>query len=144
MEINKQGIKLIKYYEGFRPESYICEGGKNTIGYGHVIRSDENYKDRTITLEEGQELLMEDVDKFEKSVTKLVKAPINDNQFSALVSFAYNLGSNNLRKSTLLQNVNNKMFMQCPPEFLRWIYTKGKPLKGLLRRRCSEALLFIS
>lgn len=81
---------------------------------------------------------------FGDEVTKLVKVSINDNQFAALVSFAYNVGVNNLRNSTLLKNVNEGKFQVAADEFLKWTKAQGVVLPGLVKRREAERRLFLT
>ena len=143
MEINEKGLDLIKSFEGLRLEAYVCPAGVWTIGYGHTKGVKKGMK---ITKEKADELLMEDLQEFQKGVEKLVSMiKLTDNQFSALVSFAFNLGLRNLKDSTLLkkvsQNPNDETIRN---EFMRWIYAGGKPLEGLKRRRKHEADLYFT
>ena len=145
MEINEKGLNLIKSFEGLKLEAYLCPAGVWTIGYGHTKGVKKGMK---ITKEKADELLMEDLQEFQNGVEKLIsKSPIKltDNQFSALVSFAFNLGLTNLKNSTLLkkvsQNPNDETIRN---EFMRWIYAGGKPLEGLKRRRKHEADLYFT
>lgn len=142
MKINQAGLDLIKKYEGFAAKKYYCPAGKPTIGFGHVIKSCEKIED--ITYEQAERLLLQDLAIFENDVNKLIVSKINENQFSALVCFSYNLGCNALRESGLLRKVNQGEYLEVPAEFLRWCHVRGKKYKGLLRRRISEAQLFIS
>lgn len=143
MKINEKGLDLIKSFEGLRLEAYLCPAKVWTIGYGHTKGVKKGMK---ITKEKADELLMEDLQKFQKGVEKLVSMiKLTDNQFSALVSFAFNLGLRNLKDSTLLkkvsQNPNDETIRN---EFMRWIYAGGKPLEGLKRRRKHEADLYFT
>ena len=142
MKINNEGINLIKKFEGLRLEAYLCPAGVWTIGYGHTKGVK---KGQVITQLEADNLLKEDLISFEKGVTSLIKSNINQNQFSALVSFAFNLGLANLKNSTLLKKVNaNPNDRTIVDEFIRWIYAGGKQLEGLKRRRQAEAYLYFS
>jgi lysozyme len=141
VKINQDGIDLIKFFEGFSSTPYICPGGKRTIGYGHVIPDGMDYE--SISEYEAEELLKVDLDEAENYVLRLVEVPLNQNQFSALVSFTYNLGYANLKTSTLLKKVNKKDYISAAQEFVRWIFAGGNKQKGLMRRRCSEALLWL-
>jgi len=98
-----KAAELIKGFEGFSPKAYLCPAGVPTIGYGHTgnVRPED-----TVTQTEADALLEKDLEKFEAGVRKLVKVPLNDNQFAALVSFAYNVGLGNLGTSTLLKQLN--------------------------------------
>ena len=142
MKITKEGINLIKKFEGLRLEAYLCPAGVWTIGYGHTKGVK---KGQVITQLEADNLLKEDLSSFEKGVTSLIKSNINQNQFDSLVSFAYNLGLANLKSSTLLKKVNsNSNDRTIVDEFIKWIYAGGKPLEGLKRRRQAEAYLYFS
>lgn len=102
MKISSKGLELIKKYEGFSSGKYLCPAGKATIGYGHVIQSGETYTN--LTEKEALELLDQDADIAENTVNNLVKAPLNQNQFDALVSLVYNWGSGHFLRSLGLKN----------------------------------------
>ncbi len=139
---NQIGIEFIKNFEGFSAKPYICSGGHRTIGYGHKIRANESFNE--IDISAAKNLLKQDLLIAESAVIKLINRPLTDNQFAALVSFTYNLGSAALQRSTLRQKVNYGLHKEIEHEFLRWIYANGKKLKGLIRRRKSESMLFFS
>jgi lysozyme len=139
MKLSKVGADLIKKYEGCRLKAYKCPAGVWTIGFGHTGNVIEG---QVITQAQADALFDKDVQKFVDGVNKLVKVEINQNQFDALVSFAYNLGIGALKKSTLLQYVNKKQFDKAANEFDRWNKADGKVLKGLVNRRNSEEALF--
>ena len=141
-KINDAGLAIIKKYEGLKLEPYICPGGYLTIGYGHLINQDTEEFD-TITEKEAEELLKQDVAQFEAIVNGIVDVELNDNQFSALVSWTYNLGGKNLQNSTMLKKINNNQHLEVPSEMLRWIFAGGSALLGLLRRRIEEARLYV-
>lgn len=141
MKISQKGIEVIKKFEGCKLEAYKCPAGVWTIGYGTTKGVSAGMK---ITKEKAEELLKVDVEKFEKSVLKLVKVDLNQSQFDALVSFAYNLGEGNLSSSTLLKMLNNKDYYGASQEFIRWNKAGGKVLNGLIRRRETERNLFNS
>ena len=108
-------------YEGLRLSAYKCQAGVWTIGYGHtkaVTKGD------VITEEKAEELLLDDLSIFEKGVSSLVKVELNENQFSALVSLAFNIGLGNFQKSTLLRLINAGDFPSASKEFTRWSYAK--------------------
>lgn len=136
-------IPLIKTFEGFSPKKYICPAGYSTIGYGHLIKNGENFPE-FISEKEAENLLILDCKKFEPAVLKLIKAPLNENQFSALISFVFNLGAGALQSSTLRQKLNRLEYISAASEFPRWVYAGGKRLKGLLIRRLAEQKLFLS
>ncbi len=142
MKITNEGINLIKKFEGLRLEAYLCPAGVWTIGYGHTKGVKEGDK---ITQEEAEMFLKSDLRTFEIGVECLIKKQLTDNQFSSLVSFAYNLGLANLKSSTLLKKVNsNSNDRTIVDEFIKWIYAGGKQLEGLKRRRQAEAYLYFS
>ena len=142
MKITNEGINLIKKFEGLRLEAYLCPAGVWTIGYGHTKGVK---KGQVITQLEADNLLKEDLSSFEKGVTSLIKSNINQNQFDSLVSFAFNLGLNNLKSSTLLKKVNaNPNDRTIVDEFLKWVYAKKVFLEGLHRRRQAEANLYFT
>lgn len=144
-KINSKGLKLIKDFEGLRLKPYLDVGGIPTIGYGTIRYEDGTkvtMKDSPITIERAEVLLQHHLEDFESGVEKLVKIEINDNQFAALVSFAYNLGLGNLKSSTLLKKVNAKDFPAAATNFMKWINVNGKPVQGLINRRTKEKELF--
>ena len=140
MTTSTNGINLIKRFEGLRLKPYLDPVGVATIGYGHT--KGVNLNDPTITEEEADRLLAEDLKLYENHVREMVKVPINQNQFDALVSFAFNLGTAALRTSTLMRKLNAGQ--PCSSEFDRWIYAGGKAMPGLVRRRAQERKLFES
>lgn len=141
MKINRKGIELIKRFEGFSAKPYICPGNKRTIGFGHVIKPVENFV--IISEKQAEELLIRDLKVAEEAVLRLVTVPLNQNQFSALVSFVFNLGQGNFGRSTLLRRINQNQMLDVPQELLRWTFASGRRLLGLMRRRVAEAELFL-
>ena len=139
MEISQEGLSLIKKFEGCKLEAYKCAAGVWTIGYGSTNDVKEGME---ISQERADMLLLEDVEVFEEAVNKLVEVPLEQNQFDALVSWTFNLGSTNLKNSTLLKVLNNKDYDGVPAQIKRWNKAGGKVLQGLIRRREAEALLF--
>lgn len=141
MRTSGRGINLIKQHEGLRLEAYRCPAGIYTIGYGHTagVRRGDVIDERR-----AEQLLADDLKKFEAVVNRECPG-INQNQFDALVSFTFNLGETNLRKSTLLKCVKaNPDGQNIYTEFLRWNKSKGEVLPGLIRRRKAEADLYFS
>lgn len=148
-KISPTGAALIKAFEGchkrdgnvFKP--YVCPGGVLTIGWGHTNHHGRKFDKTTRwTQQECDEAFDEDMADFAKRVSALVKVPLKQHQFDALVSFAYNVGIGNLRSSTLLRKLNAGDYDGAALEFHRWNRSKGKVLAGLVRRRAAEALLF--
>ena len=142
MKLSENGIKLIKKYEGCRLKAYKCPRGVWTIGYGHT---DNVRPDDFITQDEAEELFKQDVKVFENAVNKLVKVKLNQNQFDALISFAFNLGYGNkgLGGSTLLRLLNNSDYIGASKQFSRWVYSGDRVLEGLIKRRNEEKELFL-
>ena len=141
--LTDEGLALIKRFEGFASETYICPGGWPTIGYGHVVRDGE--RDRfadSIDEATAEELLRRDVETAERAVLRLICVPLEDGQFDALSSFAFNLGAGALQRSTLRRKVNREEHDAVPDEFGRWVFAGGRKLKGLIRRREAEAALY--
>lgn len=141
MKISQNGLDLIMHFEGFEPNPYICSGGKNTVGFGHVILATDRFK-YPITKAQALEILAKDVEKFEVMVDKLVKVKLTQGQFDALVSFCFNLGPANLQRSTLLTKVNEGKFGEAADQFGKWVFAAGKQLPGLIKRRTAESKLF--
>lgn len=139
--IGTKGLALIKRFEGFSALEYTCVAGKRTIGYGHCLSPDENYP-AGVTEEQAEELLRDDVADAEDAVIRLVEVPLTPNQFDALVSFVFNVGSENFRRSTLLRRLNDGDYDGVAKEFGKWIYANEKPVAGLMQRRKAEAELF--
>jgi lysozyme len=140
MKISSKGLELIKKYEGFSSKKYLCPAGKATIGYGHVIQNGETYT--MLTEKEALALLDQDADIAENTVNTLVKVPLNQNQFDALVSLVYNWGSGNFLRSLGLKKLNNKDYKGAITEFSKINQANGKVLRGLVNRRLAEATLF--
>lgn len=144
-KINQAGIDLIKSFEGLYLKAYLCPANVPTIGYG-TIRYPDGTKVKlgdVCTEADAEVYLKHDLLTFEQSVDALCVDSINENQFSALVSFAYNLGAGNLKSSTLLKKVNaNPNDQTIAAEFLKWNKAGGKTLAGLTRRRQAEAELY--
>lgn len=142
MKTSQKGIDLIKKFEGLSLKVYDDAIGLKTIGYGHLIKKCEMFT--TLTQQQAEDLLAKDLKQFEASVTTSVKVALTQNQFDALVSFAFNLGMANLNSSTLLKKLNAGDITGASNEFVRWNKAGGKPLVGLTRRRLAEKELFLS
>lgn len=148
MNTGKKGLELIKKYEGFYSKPYLDPIGIPTIGYGATYYPNKvkvTMADKSLTEKEASDLLIKMLKVYENQVALLVKKPINQNQFDALVSFTYNLGATNLGKSTLLKKVNNNPHdPTICQEFEKWNRAGGKVLNGLIKRRKDEADLYFS
>lgn len=149
MKLDQAGIDAIKKHEDFRAFPYQDIAGKWTIGYGHLIKPGESFP-RDISIEEAEVILFNDAQIAMDAVNRLVKVPITQNQFNALVSFTYNLGTGALAESSVLRNLNNGDVQAAADSFLLWNkYRKspGAPLvasAGLTNRRKAEAAVFLS
>jgi lysozyme len=143
--MNDAGLELVKRFEGCKLTAYACPANVPTIGYGHtgpdVTREDIGVK--TITQEQADNLLLEDLHLFEMRVKRLLQREVTSNQLAALVSFAYNVGTMNLRTSTLLKLFNAGDFAGAAEQFPRWNKAAGKVLPGLIARRAAERALFL-
>lgn len=142
MFINKKGIDLIKKFEGCRLKAYKDIVGILTVGYGHTGK--DVSEGLEIDPERANELLEKDLQKFCHGVEDLVKVSITDNQFAALVAFAYNIGLNALSGSTLLKKLNAGDLQGASEQFIRWNKAGGKEVQGLTNRRLAEKELFLS
>jgi lysozyme len=145
MKVNKLGIDLMHHFEGCKLEAYQCSAKVWTIGWGNTFYQDKKpvKQGDKITQEQADELFEIVMNDFSNSVKKLLTKELNENQFSALVCFAYNVGIGNLKKSTLLRKVNvNPNDETIANEFLRWNRAGGKVLRGLTRRRQAESDLY--
>lgn len=139
MQASENAINLIKKFEGCRLQSYNCQGGVCTIGYGHT----RNVKiGDVITYQEATKLLLEDIKEVEKDIKRLVKVPLTQNQYDALVSFVFNVGCGNFGSSTLLKLLNENKLQKASMQFCKWIYVRGNVSKGLKKRREKETKLF--
>ncbi len=136
---NESGIALIKNYEGLHLAPYLCPARIWTIGYGHsrTVRAG-----MVITADQAGQLLDEDLKLVERAITRLVTVPLNDNQFSTLVSFVFNVGVSNFEQSTLLKLLNRGWYEQVPAQLTRWNRAHGEVLGGLSRRRAAESRLW--
>jgi len=164
--INQEGLEIIKRWEGIEDgdpttvnlDPYICPAGVWTIGWGHsvtfngvqlnMLNDPDGKMSRAIfpgglTMVEAEMLLFNDTDSRAIRVSKLVKVPLNDNQFSALVSFVFNVGAGNFSRSTLLRKLNEGDYLGAADEFPKWRRAGGRILKGLELRRASERELFL-
>lgn len=149
MRVDSKGINLIKTFEGIRLGAYLCPAGVPTIGYGSTYYPDKTkvkMGDKLKDAAEAEALLAVTVQPFENNVTALVNGTqITTNQFNALVSFAFNLGTAALAKSTLLKKVKaNPNDPSITIEFMKWVNAGGVKLEGLVRRRKAEAELYFT
>ena len=148
MKVSENCIFLIKKWEGFYSEAYLCPAKVATIGYG-TIRYPDGGKVRigdTISEPVAEAYLHDECAECARGIIEVVTAPINQNQFDALVSFTYNLGIGAFRESTLLKKINANQFDEASAQFKRWVHITEdgvkKKLEGLVNRREEERLLF--
>ncbi len=145
MQTNQAGLELIKMFEGLRLEAYVDAVGVWTIGYGHTKTA---RRGMVITEEQAEALLREDLQDAENAVNRLVKVPLNENEFSALASLVFNIGSGNFQKSTVLRRLNAEDRVGAA-DAIEW-WNKGRvngvltTLPGLVRRRAAEKALFLT
>ena len=148
ISISAKGLELIKKYEGFESKPYLCPAKVLTIGYGATYYPSGNkvkLSDPAITEGYASNLLQVMVRPYEQAVDSFRRDDINQNQFDALVSFAYNLGTNALKNSTLLKKINaNPNDKSIEKEFMKWVNAGGKRLQGLVNRRTEESKLYFS
>lgn len=141
MKINAAGMEIIKREETLQTRAYLCPAGIPTIGYGHT--GPDVHLGQAITAHEAEAILAADVERFEAGVATMVHGvPCNENQFSALVSLAFNIGLDALRSSTLIRKFRLGDVKGAEGEFSKWVHAKGQVLPGLVRRRQHEAQLF--
>ncbi len=141
--VTQVGVDIIKEYEGFSSTPYMCPANYVTVGYGHLVLPHETHLfESGITMKQAEWLLRIDVKKAERAVLRLINVPLLDNQFDSLVSFTYNLGAGALQRSTLRRVINRGEHHDVARQLNRWVYAGGKKLKGLVRRRVAEGLLY--
>jgi len=151
--INRVGEEKIVQWEGevlwayddFDPKHRpITPGmavkGTLTIGVGHT--GPDVKPGLRIDVKQSREWLRQDLDRFEALVERSVKVPLSDNQFAALVSFAFNVGEGNFGRSTLLKKLNKGDYESVPAELMKWVNSKGKRMQGLVNRRAQEGALW--
>lgn len=140
MKINEAGVELVKRFEGLRLSAYLCPAGVWTIGYGHT--GDVKQGDQ-ITDHQADVILRHDLDRFDRKVEQLAPGA-NENEHSAMVSFAFNLGEAALSRSALLKKFLDGDKAGAAAEFMKWKYAAGKVLPGLVLRRAAERTLFLA
>ena len=156
--IEQRVIDQIKHDEGVRTKPYRCPALLWTVGVGHVIDPThirvklEDRKnlpipagwDRTLTMEEVDEILRKDLASFEAGVRRLCPNDLTPGRLGALVSFAFNVGLGNLQRSTIRMKHNRGEFQEAADAFLMWTKAGGKELPGLVKRRKGERALYLS
>ena len=148
--VNRLTLHLIRRFEGFRARAYRDAAGVWTIGYGHTSMAGppQVSPGMRITRAEAERILRQDVERFAHQVARVlgpdVMARLNDNQFGALVSFAFNVGIGNLKRSAVLRAVREGRFDDVPRLLMRWTKAGGRRLRGLVRRRRAEGRLWMT
>lgn len=150
MRTTKEVVDLIKVSEGFMPKAYIDPVGIWTIGYGTTAEAGVGIVPKAgmvITEWQASQYLEKVIEKVEADINRYVKVPLTDNQFSALVSFVYNVGIGNFASSTLLRKLNSRDYLGAANELLRWnkgtVRGKKVVLPGLVTRRAKEREVFL-
>lgn len=144
MHMTEEGLALIRRFEGFRGEAYRCPAGIWTIGYGHTSNAGPPRVGPGMTMSEAEaaRILAQDVERFATGVRAALTREVSPEQFSALVSFAFNVGIGAFRSSSVLKAVNAGDFGAVPDRLALWVKAKGKTLPGLVRRRAAEGAMF--
>ena len=144
--ISKTGIDLISSFEGIRLNAYDDGVGVWTIGIGTTVYPNgvKVKKGDTCTEAQAKAYMAHDLKKFEAAVNNAVKIPLNQNQFDALVSLAYNIGTGAFSKSTLVKKLNGNDIRGAADQFDVWVNAGGKRMQGLVNRRAKEKALFLS
>lgn len=144
MRMTDEGLALIRQFEGFRGSAYRDAVGVWTIGYGHTAMAGppDVFPGLCISHDEAVGILARDVEVFARGVSAALHVAVTDGQFSALVSFAYNVGLGNFRKSSVLRAVNAGDLAAVPRRLNLWVKAGGRTLPGLVRRRAAEGALF--
>ena len=146
MNVSKAGIALIKHHEGVRSRPYRCPANLWTVGVGHLIGNGKllpNSYNKTFTKEEIDALLIRDLNRFERGISKMLpNVPLRQCEFDCLVSFAFNLGLGTFQRSTLRQALLRNDKKQAMESLVKYCRAGGKILKGLQTRRLDERALF--
>ncbi|OPB32179.1 lysozyme [Bartonella sp. AR 15-3] len=143
-KISKEGLELVKQWEGLRLKAYQDVAGVWTIGYGHTAKAGNPVVQdgMEITHVEAEVILRQDLGQFEQTVEQKVTQALTDEQFAALVSFCYNIGTKAFCDSTLLKKLNQGDYEAVPAELQKWVKAGGKRVQGLVNRRAAEAGLW--
>jgi lysozyme len=145
MKVNTEGYALIKKFEGCKLKAYRCPANVLTIGYGNTFyeNGDKVKEGDVITQERAESLAKFVIDQFAVTIAPFILQPLNDNQFSACVSLAYNIGTGNFKKSSVFKKLNiNPNDATIADSFRLWNKGGGKVLAGLVKRREAEIQLY--
>ena len=145
MHISPSGVDLIRNFESLRLNAYDDGVGVWTIGFGTTKYPNgiRVKKGDTCTLDQAKAYMQNDLKAFEQTVNNAVKVPLNQNQFDALVSLAYNIGSTAFKNSTLVRQLNEGNYKAAANQFNVWVNAGGKRMQGLVNRRAAERTLFL-
>lgn len=143
--INDAGLAIVKQFEGCRLKPYKCPAGVWTVGWGHTGPNVEDWAKagKSLTQHQADEILAYDLQRFEEAV-ELLCPGMNANQFSACVSFSFNVGAEAFKNSTLRKRIKEGNFLVAANEFNKWTKAAGKVLPGLVKRRAAERALFLT
>ncbi len=156
MKMSENGRELLSQWEGIKNNEYKDAAGLPTIGVGHLLTKEElasgqiKINDTPVDFHNGladqqvMDLLAQDLIRFEDVVNSTVTATLTENQFDALVSFSFNVGTNAFKKSTLLRVLNEGQYQEVPNQLRRWVKAGGKTIQGLVNRRENEIELWNS
>lgn len=147
MNVSDKCINMIKHHEGFVRKPYQDPIGLWTVGVGHLIGDGKKLPkewNKEFTDEEVDNILCDDLERFEIGIQRLTKVPLTQSQFDALVSFSFNVGLGNFQSSTLRSKLNRGDYEGASNEFPKWRKAGGKILPGLVKRRADERALFLS
>ncbi len=139
--MDEDGYLLTKQFEGYSPFFYYDIGGVKTIGFGHAVLPGEEIK-TPLMGPDALTLLSKDLDKIGSKLNKIIHVPLTARQYDAILDLAYNVGVNNVAKSTLLKMVNRGEHEKVPLQFLRWDHVGKKKISGLTIRRMADAALY--
>ena len=145
MHVSPSGVDLICNFEGLELKAYDDGVGVWTIGYGTTKYPNgiRVKKGDTCTLDQAKAYMQNDLKAFEQTVNSAIKVPLNQNQFDALVSLAYNIGATAFKKSTLVKRLNEGNYNAAANQFNVWVNAGGKRMQGLVNRRAAERTLFL-
>jgi len=145
MHVSPSGVDLICNFEGLRLKAYDDGVGVWTIGFGTTKYPNgiRVKKGDTCTLDQAKAYMQNDLKSFEQTVNNTVKVPLSQNQFDALVSLAYNIGSTAFKNSTLVRQLNEGNYKAAANQFNVWVNAGGKRMQGLVNRRAAERTLFL-
>ena len=145
MKVNQEGLDIIKHFEGYSSTVYADPIGIPTIGFGSIWDKEGNrltMDHEPITEQEGEFLLVRELKHVESAIARLIRVKLTENQFSAIASLTFNIGSGRLKSSTLRAKINREDYSGASDEFPKWRRAGGRILKGLVRRRKAERELF--